>query len=263
MLEEVSIDESDKECRICFSNENQSDLIAPCMCDGFSKYVHRECLNKWRMTSENEDAKTTCFECNHTYQLEHKPIPMYNRYYLIVAIVFCFFTFFVIVIVGTFIREMIDCELYHDIHMIDDNNENYNTTIANNNTQYMSPLCRILDSNSVFLSLALLGYIYISYVTGIYTILYGIVCLVLFLVKHDRNTWYSSMMLLLTFIIVLINMDQYVPFILQTIFVAIGGVTVIYASQHIIRQCAYLLLKQSLVDMVVADLESKNNVRDV
>ena len=43
-----------KECRICFENYETVDneLIYPCYCSGTSKYVHRECLEKWREAPE-------------------------------------------------------------------------------------------------------------------------------------------------------------------------------------------------------------------
>ncbi|OIV97527.1 hypothetical protein TanjilG_11051 [Lupinus angustifolius] len=35
------------QCRICLETDGR-DFIAPCMCKGTSKYVHRECLDHWR-----------------------------------------------------------------------------------------------------------------------------------------------------------------------------------------------------------------------
>ena len=40
-----------KECRICFIDENiepNKPFINPCACSGTSKWVHIECLNRWR-----------------------------------------------------------------------------------------------------------------------------------------------------------------------------------------------------------------------
>uniref|UniRef100_A0A914CPR1 RING-CH-type domain-containing protein n=1 Tax=Acrobeloides nanus TaxID=290746 RepID=A0A914CPR1_9BILA len=34
-------------CRICFDENKQKDLIAPCDCNGSIKYVHSKCLKKW------------------------------------------------------------------------------------------------------------------------------------------------------------------------------------------------------------------------
>jgi hypothetical protein len=61
---------SDKTCRICFETSNVDDMIVPCLCRGNSQYVHRDCLDTWRTTSDNIDAERKCFECNYEYNLE-------------------------------------------------------------------------------------------------------------------------------------------------------------------------------------------------
>lgn len=38
-------------CRVCLSPEEPSNLVSPCSCKGTQKYVHRECLSKWRKRS--------------------------------------------------------------------------------------------------------------------------------------------------------------------------------------------------------------------
>jgi len=68
------------ECRICFGTtgdeeedeenvNNSRELIAPCLCNGTSRYVHRACLERWRETSHR--AFTHCFECNFKYIVEY------------------------------------------------------------------------------------------------------------------------------------------------------------------------------------------------
>jgi hypothetical protein len=59
-------------CRICLEEEDLSNntLIAPCRCDGNSKYVHRECLAQWRLTSPRAFSK--CAECNFKYLLDYE-----------------------------------------------------------------------------------------------------------------------------------------------------------------------------------------------
>ena len=51
------------ECRYCL--EGGGDLISPCACSGTNKYVHRECLDRWRAT--NPQYATMCRECNTPY----------------------------------------------------------------------------------------------------------------------------------------------------------------------------------------------------
>lgn len=58
-------------CRICF--EGGGDLIAPCLCKGTSKWVHRACLDRWRVRGSNPRALTECCECGFQYHLEYAP----------------------------------------------------------------------------------------------------------------------------------------------------------------------------------------------
>jgi hypothetical protein len=59
-----------KECRICFDDGNQDDMIAPCRCSGSSKYVHRKCLDTWRSQDPSNDNFSRCNQCRFTYVLE-------------------------------------------------------------------------------------------------------------------------------------------------------------------------------------------------
>ena len=58
------------QCRICLEESN--NLISPCRCRGSSKYVHYECLEHWRETTPNEEAKIKCMECNAPYKIKNK-----------------------------------------------------------------------------------------------------------------------------------------------------------------------------------------------
>lgn len=59
-----------RQCRICL--ESGGTLISPCLCNGTSKYVHYECLEQWRNTTDNEQAKIKCMECNAKYVIVNK-----------------------------------------------------------------------------------------------------------------------------------------------------------------------------------------------
>lgn len=54
-------------CRICF--EAGGELIAPCLCKGSSKWIHRDCLNHWRVSGTNPRALTNCCECGFQYHI--------------------------------------------------------------------------------------------------------------------------------------------------------------------------------------------------
>ena len=56
------------ECRICFEPEKPDDpFIHPCACKGTSQYIHTSCLNTWRRSAENREARNRCMECGETY----------------------------------------------------------------------------------------------------------------------------------------------------------------------------------------------------
>jgi len=49
---EPSSTKEGRQCKICLGGEEEEDelgrLISPCKCKGTIKYVHLECLNRWR-----------------------------------------------------------------------------------------------------------------------------------------------------------------------------------------------------------------------
>ena len=56
------------QCRICLEEETNLELlISPCRCSGTSKYVHRECLRRWRYQDINAPGFSKCMECNEEY----------------------------------------------------------------------------------------------------------------------------------------------------------------------------------------------------
>ena len=64
-----------KECRICFIYENiepNKPFINPCACSGTSKWVHIECLNRWRKSRQNPTSESICSECRTQYNIIRK-----------------------------------------------------------------------------------------------------------------------------------------------------------------------------------------------
>jgi hypothetical protein len=58
------------QCRICFEPETPNNpLLYPCLCDGFSKYIHKECLMKWRLLNIEKPAFFECMECGGEYNI--------------------------------------------------------------------------------------------------------------------------------------------------------------------------------------------------
>ena len=68
-------------CRICLDDDNQHNLISPCLCKGTSKWIHHTCLMKWINTTTNSEAKTKCTICKYQYKKKHA-----NRYMYLLTI---------------------------------------------------------------------------------------------------------------------------------------------------------------------------------
>ena len=53
-------------CRICYSGSEDGSLFTPCRCSGTLKFVHRQCLEKWR-ASGPANARFECPQCRYRY----------------------------------------------------------------------------------------------------------------------------------------------------------------------------------------------------
>ena len=101
---------NDIECRICFEKDTDIPgdyLISPCRCNGTSKYVHKSCLDKWRMINRQGEAWRKCMECHTPYEftnsfsLESTTLLTYNSLisiYLLQYVCGLFFSFVIWVV---------------------------------------------------------------------------------------------------------------------------------------------------------------------
>lgn len=64
-------------CRNC--HDDGGDLIAPCLCSGTMKWVHRSCLDTWRTVSPNKLSFSECDVCHFKYRVEKKPLGMWPK----------------------------------------------------------------------------------------------------------------------------------------------------------------------------------------
>ena len=60
----------EKQCRLCWGDEDDSPLVQPCACSGSAKWAHEHCLGEWRRTSVNEEAAYRCGQCKNRYRDE-------------------------------------------------------------------------------------------------------------------------------------------------------------------------------------------------
>mmetsp|Transcript_72392 Transcript_72392/g.154942 ORF Transcript_72392/g.154942 Transcript_72392/m.154942 type:complete len:421 (-) Transcript_72392:158-1420(-) len=68
--------EGERQCWICLE-QGGPGLIAPCQCldSGMPRWVHRECLNRWRVTGRNARAFTHCPNCGFAYLMVLRRAP--------------------------------------------------------------------------------------------------------------------------------------------------------------------------------------------
>ncbi|CAI6008787.1 unnamed protein product [Closterium sp. NIES-65] len=73
--DEEGDDEDQPRCRICLERATvRDDLIAPCKCKGSAQFVHRSCLDQWRVTKEGF-AFCHCSTCKTRFHLRVCPPP--------------------------------------------------------------------------------------------------------------------------------------------------------------------------------------------
>lgn len=55
------------QCRFCLGDDDQDNMISPCLCTGSSKFVHRGCLDQWCMQHRN-NSYYQCGACLYYYR---------------------------------------------------------------------------------------------------------------------------------------------------------------------------------------------------
>ena len=102
--------DDEKNCRICLEDDIPEQMIAPCKCKGGSKWVHRDCLDEWRL-NERDRAFSKCTECLFQYHMQPLHLNQDDwrrkvKFYMMVSRDFCFLTFIsqiVIAFLGGFV----------------------------------------------------------------------------------------------------------------------------------------------------------------
>lgn len=62
-------------CRFCLDSRNmkKNPLISPCECKGSMKYVHENCLSRWRRINPARNSEQ-CLLCFHPYHSEYEEV---------------------------------------------------------------------------------------------------------------------------------------------------------------------------------------------
>lgn len=63
-----------KQCRICLEEEGAGDMLAPCRCGGSMAWVHRNCLDSWRISDLTELTMSQCPTCKQNYIIDYVPL---------------------------------------------------------------------------------------------------------------------------------------------------------------------------------------------
>ena len=119
------------ECRLCFDEDTLDNLIAPCKCSGTSKYVHKNCLNEWRMLADNREAYNKCFECNYNYKFRDIVInntSFFHRFLKFLSknlIIFTVINFFIMLLFTIFLYNVDKNRKMPDLLIESDKNSTY------------------------------------------------------------------------------------------------------------------------------------------
>ncbi len=68
------------ECRFCLEESPVKKLISPCQCDGSVKYVHKQCLEKWRQQNTDNQYYHKCNLCGGEYTFSPNIYDYLNYY---------------------------------------------------------------------------------------------------------------------------------------------------------------------------------------
>lgn len=67
-IEEDS-DSNETCCRICYEIDKPKNMIAPCLCSGDQKWIHRKCLNEYRAFHVSHPSFTQCNTCKFSHNI--------------------------------------------------------------------------------------------------------------------------------------------------------------------------------------------------
>lgn len=76
-----NLQHEESQCRICLQNGG-NDLIAPCLCKGTTKWVHRKCLDQWRANGQGRRTFTHCPNCQFAYLMQLVRAPTEHEQHL-------------------------------------------------------------------------------------------------------------------------------------------------------------------------------------
>ena len=76
MESEIEMQDNYKVCRLCQNPNSDEELISPCGCDGINQWVHRSCLNSYRIFYNDPVYFLKCPVCKVDYTFKHIQQPI-------------------------------------------------------------------------------------------------------------------------------------------------------------------------------------------
>ena len=148
-------------CRICLDEDNEENLIAPCLCNGTSKYVHFECIEEWRVNNPNQEAQEKCMECNAPYKLVNKyPKETFFINFKTDCFIKNFLRPYIFILPSIIFLIPIDmADNYQSLRLLDSIYFNNITSIVINNNFYYAVYYYTLASSLAYVNVYLLGII--------------------------------------------------------------------------------------------------------
>jgi len=170
---------TEKECRICFESEEDSEFIHPCLCDGTSKWVHTDCLDKWRQINLNRPGNKKCMECQYKYRIIKTDEEETFIHYYIQNNFICYFLFVLLFSypVSMLIWLFDEYNNYASLNMVTLYNDNFTKLLINKINEF--PMNK--------------GFYYQSLAITIYSNCFFGLFLILSLFKIHRKKLYFSM----------------------------------------------------------------------
>lgn len=104
-------------CKYCLSYDKQCNLINPCKCSGTNKYVHKVCLDEWRLAINNSDSYyCELCKCKYEYSNNEKTSNIKNKiiHMIITIIIILFIQFITVYLLEIFIINQFDRYLCFD-----------------------------------------------------------------------------------------------------------------------------------------------------
>lgn len=67
-------------CRICYEKGKKNDpLIVPCSCEGSIKFVHKSCIKKWILNSEQKISEAKCEICHTKFVIKKNNVTHFDK----------------------------------------------------------------------------------------------------------------------------------------------------------------------------------------